>query len=248
MHQSLASPVWLDDRRFFTGMAASMLAVMLAGFGASYYFWPLTRATHHANGVPIAATLPVIVHLHAVLFSVWLVLLIVQIGLVRQGQVAAHRRFGMLAAGLVPLMLVTGVATAIRGARHGWQPGGPYPDALGFLIVGFVDMAVFTSLTVAGLAWRRRPDLHKRLMLLGSVGGLMWPAVTRIPGISGHFPSMIAVMSALVLALATRDFVIGARARWVSLGVGLGILALFPARALVGNTQAWRAVASWLVQ
>ena len=145
-------------------------------------------------------------------------------------------------------MVITGLLTAVRGARDGWNPGGPFPDALGFMIVGVGDIAVFTGLAVAGLAWRRRPDVHKRLMLLATLGGLMWPAITRMPIVAGRFVPMFALLSTLVLAPAVRDLWHGARTRWVSLLLGLGILATFPLRTVVGTSEAWRAFASWLVR
>lgn len=85
------------------------------------------------------------------------------------------------------------------------------------MIVGVADIAVFTGLAVAGLAWRRRPDVHKRLMLLATLGGLMWPAITRMPIVAGRFVPMFALLSTLVLAPAIRDLWRGAPTRWVSL-------------------------------
>jgi hypothetical protein len=130
----------------------------------------------------------------------------------------------------------------------GWNPGGPYPDALSFMFVGIADIVVFTSLTAAGLAWRRRPDVHKRLMLLGTIGGLMWPAITRMPMVAGRFPLMFGVLTTLVLAPAVRDFLTRSRARWLSLGVGLAVLATFPIRPIIANSSAWRALAGWMIQ
>jgi hypothetical protein len=48
-------------------------------------------------------------------------------------------------------------------------------------VVNVADLLVFAFLTAAGLALRSRPEIHKRLMLLGTIGGLMWPAITRMP-------------------------------------------------------------------
>ena len=240
--------VVVDDRRFFAGMALAALSVVFLGFATSYYLWPIMRATHYPAGQPISSSIPPIVHLHAAAFSAWILLLVAQVSLVMTGRLAVHRRLGGLAAGLIPLMVITGLLTAVRGARDGWNPGGPFPDGLGFMIVGVVDIAVFTGLAVAGLAWRRRPDVHKRLMLLATLGGLMWPAITRLPILSGRFVPMFALLSTLVLAPAIRDLWRGAPTRWVSLLLGLGILATFPLRVVVGTSEAWRAFATWLVR
>jgi hypothetical protein len=109
------------------------------------------------------------------------------------------------------------------------------------------DLLVFASLTAAGLALRGWPEFHKRLMLLGTIGGLMWPAITRMPVVAGRLPLMFGLLAALVLAPAIRDFVVRSQARWLSLGVGVGILATFPLRVAIGNSEEWRSVAGWIV-
>ena len=187
-------------------------------------------------------------HVHALLFSGWVGLLVVQAALVSRDRVATHRRLGRLGMGLLPIMLATGLLTSVKGARDGWNPGGPFPDALSFMFVGIADIAVFTALTAAGLALRGRPDFHKRLMLLGTIGGLMWPAITRMPVVAGRVPLMFGLLTALVLAPAVRDVLARSRARWLSLGVGLGVLATFPLRTAIGNSDAWRAFAAWLIE
>jgi hypothetical protein len=237
-----------SERRFFATMAFASLAVVFAGFATSYYLWPISRATHYPAGQPISSSLPILVHVHAVLFSAWVGLLVVQATLVSRGAVTSHRRLGRLGAGLVIAMVLTGLSTAIRGARDGWNPGGPYPDALSFMFVGIADIAVFSTLTASGLVWRSRPDVHKRLMLLGTIGGLMWPAITRMPVVAGRFPLMFGLLATLVLAPAVRDFLTRSRARWLSLAVGVGVLATFPVRIAIGNSSGWRTFAAWIVQ
>ena len=236
------------DRRFFGAVALTALTVVAAGFATSYYLWPITRATHYPAGQPISMSLPLIVHLHAIAFTTWVIVLVFQSGLVMADRVAVHRRVGRAGVWLVAILVITGLLTAVQGARDGWNPGGPYRDALGFMFVGIADIAVFSSLTTAGLAWRRYPDVHRRLMILGTTGGLMWPAITRMPLVAGRFPLMFTVLSALVLAPAVRDLRLRQPARWVSLAVGIGVLATFPLRAVIGNSDWWRAWALWLTQ
>jgi len=236
------------ERRFFAIMAFASLAVVFAGFATSYYLWPIGRATHYPSGRPIPLSLPIIVHAHAVLFSAWVGLLVVQASLVTLGNVITHRRLGRIGAGLVIVMIVTGLLTSVQGARDGFNPAGPNTDALSFMFVGVADIAVFSSLTVAGLVWRNRPDVHKRLMLLGTIGGLMWPAITRMPVVAGRLPLMFGLLATLVLAPAVRDFFARSRARWLSLAVGLSVLATFPLRRVIGSSAEWRAFAAWLLQ
>lgn len=236
------------ERRFFAGMTYAAAAIVFAGFATSYYLWPITRLTHYPTGRPISPSLPLLVHLHAAIFTGWVGLLVAQAVLVTRGSIGAHRRAGRAGAVLMVGMVLAGLMTSVQGARDGWNPGGPYRDALSFMFVGIADIAVFTVLTAAGLAWRGRPEVHRRLMVLGTTGGLLWPAITRTPGIAGGVPLMFGVLASVVLAPAIRDFVARSRYRWLTLLVGLGVLATFPLRVAIGNSDAWRAFAAWITR
>jgi hypothetical protein len=112
-------PTTAAERRFFAAMAFTSIVVVFAGFATSYYLWPLTRATHFPAGQPISPSLPFVVHLHALAFSGWIVLLGIQGGLVVRGDVPSHRRLGRLGAAFLPIMVLTGLVTAVTGARAG---------------------------------------------------------------------------------------------------------------------------------
>src|SRR5205814_6559567 len=60
-----------------------------------------------------ALNFPLIVHLHAIAYTGWLVLLAVQVWLVRTGRVAVHRRLGLAALVLLPALPGRGPATAL---------------------------------------------------------------------------------------------------------------------------------------
>lgn len=127
MSVALERPDIAAERRFFAGMAFAVLAVVVIGFANTYYLWPLTRATHTASGQLLPSPTPFLVHVHAVVFSGWIALFVVQASLAATGRTALHRRLGMAALWFVPTMVVTGLVTAIHGGRSGWHPGGPYP-------------------------------------------------------------------------------------------------------------------------
>jgi hypothetical protein len=236
------------EHRFFVGMAVAACATVFFGFAPSYYVKSVTHVTHYPTGVPVSPSLPLLVHVHAVAFSTWMLLFLAQSTLVAAGRTDIHRRLGVAAAALVPVMIVLGVMTAIRGAKDGWNPGGPYRDALAFMIVGLTDIVMFSLFVLAGLVYRRRPEVHKRLMLLGTVGGLMWPAITRTPYVAGRPIVMFSLLGALVLALAARDRMVRGRIHPVSLWGGLLILAAFPVRVAIGLTSGWHDAAAWLIR
>ncbi len=246
MPVAIAGPDITTERRFFLVMAIAALVVVTAGFAYTYYLWPITRATHTATGTTLPSPTPPLVHVHAVLFTGWILLFVIQSGLGATRHAGLHRRLGIAAVVLVPLMVLLGLLTGIYGARRGWNPGGPFQDSLSFMVAGFRDMTNFGLLTGLGLWFRRQPAIHRRLMLLGTVGGLMWPAITRTPGLAGRFVPMYAVLASLVLAPAVFDFSTRARTRWLSLGIGLAILATFPVAIIIGNSTWWRTFAAWV--
>jgi hypothetical protein len=73
---------------------------------------------------------------------------------------AARCAWGVAGAVLLPVMIVLGFLTAIRGARDGWNPRGPYPDSRAFMVVGLADVLVFSAFVAVGLYHRRRPEVH----------------------------------------------------------------------------------------
>jgi hypothetical protein len=109
---------------------------------------------------------PLIVHIHGPVFAAWLVLLTVQLGLVRTGNVRLHRKLGMIGMALAAVMVVLGPATAIVVDRA--HIGTPQDDP-GFLAIQLEDMIGFAGLVAAAFWFRQRPDAHKRLIVLATL-------------------------------------------------------------------------------
>ena len=55
-----------------------------------------------------------------------------------------------------------------------------FPDSLAFMVVGLSDILVFSIFVGTGLYYRRRPEVHKPLMLLATVGDSCGWADTRL--------------------------------------------------------------------
>ena len=224
-------------RGFHVGMALAIMAVAVVGFAERYYLKIHTGTLD----------LPALVHVHAAVFTSWLLLLLAQTTLVAARRVDLHRRLGLAGVGLAALVVVLGVAVSIHGARHGWNPGRAFRTPLEFMIVPLWDIATFGGFVAAGLHHRRRPELHRRLMLLATVGGMLWAAVTRIPAVRGNLPAMLGVMALFALAGPVHDLATRGRVHPINAWGGLLVLASVPLRALIARTEAWHAVAAWLV-
>jgi hypothetical protein len=148
------APQHAGDRNFFLALLVLTWAGIIGGFG-------LDMADHIRNATQ---PYPLIVHFHALLFVGWLVLLTTQMMLVRGHRLDLHRRLGMAAAWLIPVMVVVALATAWTVQRQvAVLPGVHDPQ---FISINLTDMLGFATLAGAGIALRHDPSAHKRLMLL----------------------------------------------------------------------------------
>lgn len=193
-----------------TMIAAAVLAVWMAivtGFGLD-----LVQRAHDGH-----LSFPAIVHLHAVAYGAWLLLLAVQVGLVRTRRVAMHRRLGLAALLLLPLMLVLGPAAAISQVVTN-----PYmPDRwIAWLSVQFTNVSASVPLLAAGLLMRRDAAAHKRLMLMGTIAvtepgfSRIWePALVALWG-EGYLPFYFSTyVGTLLLMLALGVYDLATRRR-----------------------------------
>ena len=110
---------------------------------------------------------PLIVHFHVAAFAGWMVLFTAQIFLIRSRRLDIHRKLGLVAVALVPIMVVLGVATSLVSRRLHFEAG--QNEMLAFMIVPLTDMVLFPSFAISGLLLRKDPAAHKRLILLATV-------------------------------------------------------------------------------
>ena len=153
------------DSVFFSGMALAMAAVVFAGFAPTwflrFYFQP-----------PEALSLLRVVHGTA--FTLWVVLFIAQTSLVAANRRDIHRKLGWWGAGLAVVMLVLGWMAAVDSLRQGVTPV-PGVSPAAFFVIPVSSLVVFAPLVLLGIMNRKRPDQHKRYMLM-STNVLLVPA------------------------------------------------------------------------
>jgi len=111
-------------------------------------------------------------------FTLWMALFLVQSALISAKRVMWHRSLGTIAFCLPPIMVVLGVIAAIDALRRGVQIGPLDPaTSLGIPLIGIV---AFSFIIFASWRARRRPDAHKRLILMATIG-LVGAAFGRFP-------------------------------------------------------------------
>ncbi|HEX5108239.1 MAG TPA: hypothetical protein VFV95_07325 [Vicinamibacterales bacterium] len=223
---------WKIDRTFFTGLSLLMVAAVFVGFSRSYYL----------KGMYGAPALPPLFHVHGALFTLWMLLLVVQTRLVATRRVPVHRQLG--AAGGVLALLMTGAAVAMTMDLARRASADPSGQSLAFVIVPFFTVIVFPVLVGAALLYRSRPDVHKRLMLIATLE-LVTAGVARIPG-AGSMPLFFILTDAGLVAMLAYD--VGSRRRLhpATLWGGLFLIATQVIRTTAGGTAAWMALARTL--
>lgn len=248
MATSVASrPITLSrgayDRTFYSGMAIAMAVVVLIGFARTYYLSAYFGRTTTFGGRPFSTA----VRIHAVLFTSWVVLFIVQTALVAGSRVAVHRRLGIAVASLGATMIVVGTATALQLAFRGGAPPGLDPRA--FLAVPLGDMCLFAVLLTAALWFRGNKEAHKRLMLLAYTS-ILAAAVARFPGVLPLGPLWFYGLTFLpILAVGVAyDVVTRGRVHSAYLWGGALLILSVPIRLAVSNTHAWFSLASRLME
>jgi hypothetical protein len=137
---------------------------------------------------------------------------------------------------------INGPLTAISAARRGAIVGG-----LPFMLVMIVDVLGFAVFVAAAVAFRRRREAHRRLMLLGT-SSLLPPAVFRWPLVGGS-PVTVAIVLVAFLAVAPLgDLLAGRRIHPVSLWGGVALLASVPIRLVLSRSTVWLDFATWLIR
>lgn len=144
------------DRNFFLAFLALCWLGVLMGFVPA----ALQRRAGHAD-----YPAPLILEIHAVAFSAWMLLLTLQIALIRTRRPRLHMRLGIIGVALVPLMAVSGFLAEIYSQR--FRLTHP-PDSQAFFIIAVYYVVAFTILAALALAARKNPGAHKRLILLAT--------------------------------------------------------------------------------
>lgn len=227
------------DSVFFPAMAWAMMAVVFTGFAPSWFL-----RGYIPTPIPMAPLSPLII-VHGAAFTLWMALFITQTSLVAANRRDIHRKLGWWAVGLAVVLLVLGWMAAVDSLRHGASPV-PAISPATFFAVPIGSLASFVPMVVLGVLNRKRPDYHKRYMLI-SIMVVLIPASARIP--LWYFPQIMpllfafAVADIFLLALVAYDFFRRGKLHPATLIGGGIMLALEPGRILIGQTQWWQAFA-----
>src|ERR1700680_292391 len=137
------------ERSFYSGMAILLCICVFIGFSPTYFQAGMMRA-------PLPSP---ILHIHGAVFTLWMLLFVVQAALVSARRVNWHRSFGTVAFCLPPIMIVLGVIAAIDALHRGVKIG-PLDPAVSAAIP-LIGIVGFTIVIYASRrAQASHPDRH----------------------------------------------------------------------------------------
>lgn len=158
----------VSTRWFYAWMAMTCLAIAVLGFMPTY-FVPLAAGTFKAEPI---------VHIHGMVLFSWCALFCTQTWLVAKGGTLAHRSWGMLGIAIVAAMVCVVTAVVSLRISQAATPGMPAEQAFGlksFAWVSISALVFFVPVFVLAIVNIKKPDVHKRLMLLGTISLLGAP-------------------------------------------------------------------------
>ncbi|HTT02916.1 MAG TPA: hypothetical protein VMG11_12600 [Steroidobacteraceae bacterium] len=168
--------------RLFRGMSILMLAIVLTGFARTLFLRPLFH-------VP---SIPWYLYMHGIVLTSWFALLCVQTSLIAARRIDLHRRLGILGGVLaiavvgMSLIAVLGFPAHFKAGRLSIDTPFDFPTVSQIVWTDLASLAVFSVFTATALALRRRPEAHRRLMLLATIA-ILGPAAAR----AGELPARI---------------------------------------------------------
>jgi hypothetical protein len=140
------------DVHFWQAFAVTAWIVVACGFAGQIQL----RFTGDA-----ASPAPPALQLHVWSAFGWLALLTLQIALAGSGRLGWHRRLGLAAIALAPLVAGTAIAAEIHSQRFN---AAQFPDNIRFFPIPVASSAAFLCCVGAALLLRRRGSAHKRLI------------------------------------------------------------------------------------
>ena len=222
--------------RLFLSLTALSIGIVVVGFWPSY-FGPLIRGV---------VDRPDFIHFHAMVFSGWMALFVAQVVLASTGRIATHRKVGNIGIAYGIGIFFVGVFTAIAMFDLRVEAG-EIEQARRQVLAPLTDMIVFPIFFGAAIYYRRKPEMHKRLMLVAT-NVLLIAAALRLRAFGDPLPFALRIaiwVSPVMLAMAYDYFT--RRLIHPAYVVGLIGLLILSQRGRLQGTAFWDVISGWLV-
>lgn len=180
------------SNRFYFNMSLLLLTLVILGFGLA----ALSRGSNPAD-------MPVLYHLHGLVYITWFALFVIQTHLIGKNNRGLHKKLGYSSVVLVICMLVTGFMMT----EHSYVRGvSPIPDMTiqQFLVLPVIDLLGLSLFFSFAILQRNRPLVHKHSMLLSCIL-IMDPAIARLSFAMGFPPAALLIHVSLVGLVIIHD-------------------------------------------
>lgn len=216
-------------------VTAALVGTILAVVG----FWP----TYFVPLLAGTVAEPTIIHVHTAVMVAWLVLFLTQVWFAASGRLRLHIRLGPWLMGFGMVLVVVALLAISEGFATRLATGDVL-RAQRWLFGTLRDVVFFVFFLIAGWVYRRRPEIHQRVMLVATTL-LLLPAVSRMAFLGRPVPLWIFMLVwplPVYLAMA-HDL---HSKRLVHPAYVCGLVAMLTMRLVLPLNQsaAWRAVAA----
>jgi len=224
--------------RFYAAFAIALAVFIFASFARTYYlrYWFDVR--------PIT----VLIHLHGIVFTAWVVLFVIQTRLIAAQNYRTHMQLGIAGIFVAALVVIFGFATAIVSA------GAPRVRPMGlnsqqFVLIPLTAITFFAILVTAAVLLRKRAQLHKRLMTLAMIS-ILGPPIARLIFVTHTDQYFAAIQFTVHVAFVAWCLIADWRKYHIvhpvySIGGAILLISL-PVRFLISQTPAWESVGRWM--
>ena len=238
---------------FYFWFSVATVATTFIGFVPS--FWgPMMHGAH----VPSPS-----LAIHGYIFSLWPLYMVLQTWLVASGRTARHRDVGLIGIALATAMFIFGVMAAINQTQRAAAVGA-LEAGLTFMILPIAQILLFAILIVCAIVNVRRPEWHKRLLVVATAmlmegpfgrfltfffifhGKLPVPAgmPSPPPPVDSGFPQ--GLFDFFLLAPIIYDWRKRGRPHPAYLLGGGAVILMRLLRPALSVTTTWHAIASWI--
>jgi hypothetical protein len=234
----MSTPAVLPKSTLSIPLAVLMVAIAVTGFWRTY-FRDLLLGAFEGRWL---------LHLHAALAMGWLFLVGAQAYLAATGRRALHVRVGRWGMAYGVVLIGVSLGLALTNFADGLARFG-LARVERSMVAPFCDMFVFALFLASAWLTRRRPEAHKRFILLAT-NALLIAAVGRLFGGTSSIafddvlPFLIVWLSPLLIAIAY-DAHRYRRIHFVYL-FGLVVLTALRYRQLLRESDFWPVVTHWL--
>ena len=171
-----------------------MIFLSVVGFAPSI----IDQSRRNAPSTPLVAV-------HGIVAGAWLLFFLAQAILVASSRTAVRRQLGSIGPVLAALLIVVGYLATMQFGRRTYdlsgdviralsRTGSPQRDPAG-IVFPLADLLNFGILVAAGLWFRNRPEVHKRLMLFALIALADEPILHLVGHLAGHWQLSAVLVS-----------------------------------------------------